>query len=350
MPPKKMRAMMFLEPQKLELQEIPVPETGPGEILVKVRAATTCGTDVKSYLRGYHLLSPPCPFGHEFSGDVAGVGPDVKNFRPGMRIVAHNSAPCCHCFFCKHGQHNLCENLLFNFGTYAEYIKVPAPIVSLNTFQIPDRLTYAEASIMEPLVSVVHGQRLLNIQPGEHVALIGAGGPIGLMHLQMAERSGAAQIIAVDLSDTRLGVARNLGANVTINPRSEEPVKAIKDLTGGRGVDVAIECAGSLQAWQTAVDSVRKGGRVEWFGGLKGDKPIELDTRWIHYGELTLHGTFHGTPLDVHRAFELISSGVIDVKSLISDELPLERVEEALKMVIEGEVIKIAINPELADA
>jgi len=343
-----MRAVVFLGPGELELREIPIPQPGPDEALVRIRAATTCGTDVKTYRRGHHLMVPPTPFGHEFAGEIVAVGEQVERFKPGMHVVPHNSAPCQTCYYCKHGQENLCENLLFNFGAFAEYAIIPGPILRLNTFEIPDHVSYPEASLLEPLVSVMHGQRVIDIQPGEHVAIIGAGGPIGLMHLQMARLSGAAQVIAVDLSDERLKVAASLGASTTINPGQADPVEAIHDLTDGRGVDVAIESAGVQEAWLTAVRAVRKGGRVLWFGGLKGGTPIELDTHWIHYGELTLHGTFHGTPLDVHKSFELIKHGVINTRALISGEAPLEGVEDALKQMMAGQVVKMAIIPDMA--
>jgi L-iditol 2-dehydrogenase len=344
----KMRAVMFLGPGNLELREIPIPQPGPDEILVKIRAATTCGTDVKTYRRGHPKITPPIRFGHEGAGDVVAVGSEVEKFKRGMRVVPHNTAPCGACYYCKHGQENLCDDLVYNFGTYAEYIIVPGPIVRLNAFEIPDHLSYAQAAIMEPLVSVVHGQRVLQIQPGERVAIIGAGGPIGLMHLQMSLRSGASQVIAVDLSDERLAVAEKLGATATVNPKREDPVEVIRELTEGRGADVVIESAGAEEAWLTAFNSVRKGGRVQWFGGLKSGTCISLDCHWIHYGELTLYGVYHGTPLDVHRAFELIASGVIDTQALITGELPLEQVEDGLKMVMEGKAIKMAINPELS--
>ena len=341
-----MQAVMFLGPGELELRELPIPEPGPGEVLVRVRAATTCGTDAKTYRRGHHLIVPPSLFGHEFAGDVVAIGEGVEQFKHGMRVVPHNSAPCQTCYYCKHGQESLCEHLLFNFGAFAEYAIIPGAIVRLNTFEIPEHLSYREASLLEPLVSVMHGQRVIQIQPGEHVAIIGAGGPIGLMHLQMARLSGAAQVIAVDLSEARLKVARQLGASATLNPLEVEPVEAIRELTSGRGVDVAIESAGAKEAWQTAVQSVRKGGRVLWFGGLKGGTQIELDTHWIHYGELTLHGSFHGTPIDVHKSFEMIKHGVIDCKTLISSQAPLSGVETALQQMIAGEVVKVAIIPD----
>lgn len=344
----KTRVMMFLGPGHLELREVPIPQPGPDEILVKVRAATTCGTDVKTYRRGHPKVSPPIRFGHECAGDVVEVGAEVEKLKPGMRVVPHNTAPCGTCYYCKHGQGNLCDDLVYNFGTYAEYITIPGRIVRLNTFEIPDHLSYAQAAIMEPLASVVHGQRVLQIQPGERVAIIGAGGPIGLMHLQMSLRSGASQVIAVDLSDERLIMPERLGATIVVNASNEDPIEAIRDLTEGRGADVVIESAGAEEAWCTAVSCARKGGRVQWFGGLKAGTCIELDTHDVHYGELTLYGVYHCTPLDVHRAFELIASGVIDTQPLISGELPLEQVEDALKMVMEGKAIKMAINPELS--
>lgn len=341
-----MRAMIYYGPGDLRLEEVAVPEPADDEILVKVRATTTCGTDLKAYKRPYRLLDPPCGFGHEFSGDVAKVGKNVNYFEPGMRVTAHNSAPCNRCFYCKQGQHNLCENMFFNYGAYREYHIVPAPVAALNTFQIPDHVSYNHAPLIEPLMCVVHGHRVLDIQHGERVAVIGAG-PIGLMHLQLARLAGAVQVIVADLTDNRLRIAEELGATHTVNASRKDTAAVVRDLTGGRGVDVAIEAAGAVEAWHSAIQSVRKGGRVEFFGGLKEKTSVEFDTSWIHYGELTLHGTFHGTPLDVQRAFELIAAGTVDTGPLVSDEMPLEQAVEALKRMDRGEVIKIALRPDL---
>ena len=271
---KKMRAVMFLEPGHLELQEVDVPQPGPDEILVRIRTALTCGTNVKTYRRGHPKIKPPALFGHEWAGDVVEVGSEVKKFKPGMRVVAHNSAPCGVCYYCKHGQHSMCDDLLFFSGGFAEYVVIPGRIARLNTFEIPEHISYAQAAILEPFACVVHGQDVIQIQPGESVAIIGAGGPIGLMHLQMALQRGASQVIAVDLKDSRLAVAEELGATRIVNPEREDPVKVIKELTGGRGADVTIESAGAREAWLTAINSVRKGGRVLWFGGLKGGTTI----------------------------------------------------------------------------
>ena len=347
---KNMRGMVYLGPGQLELREVAVPEIGPDDILLKMRAATTCGTDVKTYKRGYALVPPPSLLGHELSGDVVAAGKNVKKFKEGDRVVPHNSAPCGKCYYCKHGQHSMCDTLYFNWGAYAEYMRIPGSIVEWNAFIIPPHLSYAQAAIMEPFSTVVQGQRIINIQPGETVAIFGCGGPIGLMHLQMALHHGATRIIAVDLKDQRLEVARSLGATDLVNPARQDPVQVVKELTDGRGADVTIEAAGAKETWLNAINSARKGGRVLWFGGLPGGTMIELDTTLVHYSQLSLHGVFHSTPLDVLNAFRMISSGVLNTKALISGELPLERVEDALKMMINGECIKMAINPELSPA
>lgn len=342
-----MNAVVYQAPNTLEYCQVPVPQVGAGEILVKVKAALTCGTDLKTYKRGHHLMPPPTLFGHEFSGDVVEVGEGVKNFRPGMRVVAHNSAPCGECYWCKHNQHSMCPDAIYNYGAYAEYIKVPAPIVRLNTYEVPDHIPYARAAIMEPLSTVVHGQSQLDIQPGERVAILGAGGPIGLMHLQLAKLRGASQVIAVDMKEFRLQVARELGATHTINLNDTDPIEAIRELTGGVGVDAVIESAGSAETWVNALKVVRKGGRVLWFGGLPKDVQVTLDSYAIHYGELTMYGVFHCTPVDVYHAHQLIMSETINTEKLVSRQMSLAQVEDALKLMAEGKVIKVAILPEM---
>jgi L-iditol 2-dehydrogenase len=340
-----MRAVVYLGPGVLELRAVPVPEVGPDDILVRVRVALTCGTDVKTYRRGHPKIPPPTLFGHEFAGDVVAVGAEVQGFEPGIRVVAGNSAPCNTCFYCKHGQHNLCDNLVINLGAFAEYIQVPGPIVRQNTYRIPDALPYRHAALMEPLACVLHGQDLVQIQPGEAVIIVGAGGPIGLMHLQLALRQGAAQMIAVDIKDERLAVAERLGATRVVNSEREDPVAVARELTDGRGADVAIESAGAKAAWLTAVAAVRKGGRVLWFGGLPSGTHVEIDTVRVHYDELTLIGPYHLTPRDCFRALQLIEAGVIDADALITHECPLERLEDALRMMMAGQCVKTAILP-----
>ncbi len=340
-----MRAFVFLSPGKIELQHIPIPLPRPGEILVKVRAATTCGTDVKTYRRGHPKFPPPFTFGHEFGGDVVEVGQGVTDFIPGMRVTANVFAECGVCFYCRHGQGNLCENLEYNFGAFAEYMIIPASIVRLNTFIIPEHISYAQAAVVEPLVTVVHGQRQIAVQPGETVAILGAGGAVGLMHMQMAMQAGAARILAIGHSHFRLEVARRLGATRVVNAHTEDALSVVHAMTGGYGADVVIECAGSKEAWQSAVAMVRRGGRVLWFGGLPEGTQVELDAVRLHYGEITLYNNHGGTAGDARNAFQLITSGALDVAPLLSEVMPLEELELALNKMIAGEVIKVVIDP-----
>lgn len=307
--PADMRSVVYLGPEQIELRRVMVPAPQAGELLVKVLAALTCGTDVKTYRRGHPKFPPPFAFGHEFGGDVVEVGKGVRGFRPSMRVTANVFAECDKCYYCRMGQGNLCENLVYNFGAFSEYLVIPESIVRLNTFEIPAHISYAQAAIVEPLVTVVHGQHLIGIRPGESVALIGAGGPIGLLHLQLARRAGAAQVIAVDQSDRRLAVARSLGATGVINAREQDTVEAVRALNGGHGPDVVIECAGTKPTWEAAVEAVRKGGRVLWFGGLPGGTKVKVDAARVHYGEIALLNIHGGTAADAREAFGLSSPG-----------------------------------------
>ncbi|HEU4745398.1 MAG TPA: zinc-binding dehydrogenase [Anaerolineales bacterium] len=342
-----MRATVYLGPEQIELRRVPIPEPQAGELLVKVRAATTCGTDVKTYRRGHPKFPPPFIFGHEFAGDVVKVGVGVKKFREGMRVTANVFAECGECFYCKRGQGNLCVNLVYNFGAFAEYMVIPASIVRRATFEIPPHISYANAALLEPLVTVVHGWHKLAVRPGETVAILGAGGPISLMFIQLLERAGAGDVIAVGHSTRRLEVARTLGATHLLNAREQDTVRAVRELTHSFGADVVIECAGTKSTWETSVEVVRRGGRVLWFGGLPGGVKVEVDAAHVHYGEIDLLNMHGGTTEDACEAFDLIASGKINPAPLLNGELPLEQVETALKKMIAGEVVKVVINPDL---
>jgi L-iditol 2-dehydrogenase len=340
-----MKAVVYLGPGELSYEEVNVPEIGPGDLLVRTRAALTCGTDVKTYRRGHHLMEPPILFGHEFAGDLAQVGEAVTGFAEGMRVVAANSAPCGACFFCQRGKHNLCEDILFNWGAFAEYVRVPARIAQANVHEIPAELDYEEAALLEPLACVVLGNEAADVSPGDTVVIAGGGGPIGLMHLQLAKHQGAEQVVVIDLKDSRLGLAQQLGATHVINPGREDPVSAVRDLTQGRGADVTIETAGLPDVWEMSLELARKGGTVVLFGGCPAGSRISVDTDRVHYDELTIRGVFHHTPKTVARALELLSSGAVDAKRLISGRVPLRETEAALKRVLSGEAVKMAILP-----
>jgi L-iditol 2-dehydrogenase len=343
-----MRAAVSLGPEQIELRTVPIPEPGAGELLVKVRAATTCGTDVKTYRRGHPRFPPPFIFGHEFAGDVVKAGAGVEKFRAGMRVTANVFAECGECFYCKRGQGNLCANLIYNFGAFAEYMISPSSIVHRTTFEVPAHVPYAHAALLEPLVTVVHGWHKLAVQPGEIVAILGAGGPISLMFIQLLRRLGAEEVIAAGHSARRLDAARQLGATHVFNARERDTVATVKELTRGFGADVVIECAGTKATWETSVEVVRRGGRVLWFGGLPGGTRVEIDAARVHYGEIDLLNMHGGTTQDASEAFDLITSGEIDPAPLLTGELSLEQVETALKRMIAGEVVKMVINPDSA--
>ncbi|NHJ14340.1 MAG: hypothetical protein EAX95_11725 [Candidatus Thorarchaeota archaeon] len=343
-----MKAAVYHNIGDVRYEETDIPAIGDGELLVKIGTALTCGTDVKTYKRGHPVLlqSLPTLFGHEYAGVVEEVGGRVKGFEKGMRVVATNSAPCGTCFFCKRGSPNLCPQLKSSLvnGAFAEYIRVPAPVVKWNTHQIPDRLPFREAALTEPLACVVHGIEEANIRLGDTVTIIGAG-PIGQMLIMLAKKSGASKIIVSDLAELRRTMAKRAGADVVIDPASEDPVERVKGETSGYGADVVIEAVGLPTTWEQAVDMTRDAGMTVLFGGAASGTKFELDTVRFHYGQLTIKGVFHLTPRHVEQALKLIIAGDVDPDILISHEMPLERVTDALEMMGAGKTMKVAINP-----
>ena len=344
-----LRAALFYGPGDVRVEDRPIPEPGAEEVVVRVRTATTCGTDVKAFVRGYPNLIPPTPFGHECAGDIVAVGNAVQQGRPdlteGARVVCANSAPCHHCYYCRAGQESLCENLVLLWGAFAEYIRIPARITRDNTYVLPEGLAYRDACLTEPLACVVHGVEMSNIRLGDTVAINGTG-PIGLMFVKLAALKGA-RVLVTDLSEDRLVVARRLGAAYTLVVRpGTDVVAAIREQTeDGRGVDVAVEAVGQPSVWEASVRMVRKGGLVNLFGGPKPGTTFNLDTNLVHYAMITLKGIYHHTPSYVRIALELIARNQISSDDFVSRELPLEEIATALRMHRDQQVIKAAILP-----
>ncbi|CUH94939.1 hypothetical protein P22_1008 [Propionispora sp. 2/2-37] len=339
-----MKAAMYYGPQTVKVEEVPMPVAGPGELIIKNRVALTCGTDVKTYVRGYPLFRPPYGFGHEAAGIVAQVGENVSGFKVGDRVVAHNSAPCNVCFYCKQGQHSMCENITFNQGAFAEYGKIPAAIVKQNVFHIPENMEFVDAAMVEPFSCAVYGVEQIGIAAGDTVVVNGAG-PIGLMFIRLAYFHGA-KVIAADLSDERLEIAKKLGAAVTINPQGcgSDPVAAVRKVTEyKRGVDVAIEAVGLTDLWEQTIRMARKGGRILLFGGTKAGTSVSIDANLLHYSQLTIKGVFHTTPKHVQIAFDLIKHGVIASRDFVNKRYRLNEIEEAILSHKSGKVIKNCI-------
>lgn len=345
---RKMKAAVFYEPGDVRYEEADVPEIGPGELLIRIGSALTCGTDVKTFKRGHPVLlkHTPALFGHEYAGTIEEVGKGVEGFEVGMRVVATNSAPCGKCFFCKRGKPNLCAQLKSTFvnGAFAEYIRVPQSIVEWNTHQIPDSLSFQHAALTEPLACVVHGIEEADIQLGDTVTVIGAG-PIGQMLIMLAKKAGASTVIASDLAELRREMAKKSGADIVIDPSSEDSIERVKEETSGYGADVVIEAVGLPITWEQAVDMTRDAGTTVLFGGAASGTTFQLDTVRFHYGQLTIKGVFHLAPRHVEQALKIIISGDVIPENLISHEMPLEKVVEALTMMGKGETMKVAIIP-----
>ncbi len=347
--PDTMRAALFYRPGDVRYEEMAVPLPGPGEILVKIGAALTCGTDLKCYRRGHPVLLKdfPSPFGHEFAGTVAAVGEGVTAFVPGDRVVSANSAPCYDCFYCRKGKPNLCEHLDLLNGAYADYLRIPARIVAHNTYKVSEHVSFEAAAFTEPLAVSLRGMELSGVGFGDRVAVIGLG-PIGQLLVRTAKLKGA-HVTALARNPLKLKTAKTFGgADVTVSLRESPGTGEIREAytPEGRGFDVVIEAVGLPETWEKSIDLVRRGGVVNLFGGCQSGTRITVDTRRVHYDEITLISLFHHTPEFFARALALISTGAIDPAGLVSDVMPMSRVAEALEQVEAGRAIKIALRPE----
>jgi L-iditol 2-dehydrogenase len=337
--------MVFHGPGDLRAEELPVPVPGPGEVVLKIDAALTCGTDVKTLRRGHPVMIPKIPtvFGHELAGTVAAVGAGVS-LREGDRVVAANSAPCGACPPCRAGRPNLCEDLLFVNGAYGEFIALPPRLVSENVVPLAASLPAARAAFAEPLACALLAIERARVEAGHTVVVLGHG-PLGCL-LGMLAMSRGARVVMVGKAGWRfdrlkhLGFARWLDATAAGNV-----VEEIRGLTAGRGADVVVEATGRPEVWEQAVDAVGRGGSVVFFGGCAPGTSIRLDTRRAHYEELALLGAFHHTPGTIRRAVEALESGALVPDSLITHRMRLDEVGRALDLMARGEALKVLIEP-----
>jgi L-iditol 2-dehydrogenase len=344
------RAAVLQEPGVLRVVETRVPDIGPGEVLVRVEKALTCGTDVKMYLRGHPLARLPMVIGHEFVGRVVEVGEGVSGFRKNDRVVAANTAPCGACHNCLRGRPNLCERLnehIIGFtepGAYAEYLRVPARIVSKNMYKVPGDLDPVEAAFLEPLSCVMHALERARPGPGESVAVVG-GGPMGLLLTLALSRTGATHIILVDKHRERLEMGLDFGATHTVLGSGRDAVHEVLRLTGGRGADLVFEAVGRVEAWIDAFGMSCDGGRVILFGGCPAGTTVSLDTYDLHYREKQVLGCFHHTPHSVREAWHAICTGTLRLGRLVTHRYSLGEVEDAIKAMSERRAMKTVITP-----
>ena len=345
----------LMGPERLELREVPVPEPGVGELLLRVGAATTCGTDLKVFQRGGHprMLKAPTPFGHEMAGTITAVGLDAGRWRPGDRVVVANSAPCGVCEWCSRGRENLCANLQYLNGAFSEYLLIPRRFAEVSTYPLPASLPFEIAALAEPLACVLHGLEISGLERASEIVIYG-GGPIGLLFLDVLANSpadfpagGEHHIVLADPNPWRLEGGRALGADATVQVSRDggEAARLCRRSQTGDGFDVAIEATGSPAAWQDALASVRPGGLVQLFGGCPPGTTVPLDTHRLHYSEITVKSAYHHRPATFQRALDLLASGKLHPEALLSAERPLSELEAALRSMRRREALKVVIRP-----
>jgi L-iditol 2-dehydrogenase len=336
-------AALLYGQEDFRLEQVPEPTPAAGEVVIQVEAATTCGTDLKVWRRGGHakMLTPPTLFGHEGAGRIVAVGAGVTKWQIGDRVVANNSAPCMKCFFCQRREYSLCPNLTWNNGTFAEYMKIPAPIVQHNLLQIPDQVPSVLAAMTEPLACVLHGISRSQVKPHDRVVVLGDGA-IGLMFV--AVLSEYTEVILWGGNDKRLEIGKKLGAARTFNYHQvTDMTNTVRELTEGWGADVVIEATGIPSVWEKAIACARPGATVNLFGGCPKDTTITVNTEQLHYSEITIKGVFHNTPDYVKSALSLIASGTISFDLMISEQRPLQDLEQVFMDMKARKVIKVAM-------
>ncbi len=340
------RQAVLVEPRRLELRDFTPPRPADGELLIEVRCALSCGTDLKAFRRGHPLWKLPTPFGHEFSGVVVEAGAGVTAFKAGDEVMAAPTAPCGICFYCQHGQENLCALAIDKMvlGAYADMLLIPAHVVARNTFIKPRELPFEEAALLEPLSCVIHAQEMARPQQSETVLIIG-GGAFGLLHMLALKTSGVREVVVLGRGAERLKWAAEMGADAVIDARSDDAIAAVARLNSGFGPDLAIECTGQVEGWQDALARVRRGGRVVFFGGCPAGTTLSVDTRRMHYDNLTLMAPFHFRPRDVRRAYEMLAARSGGFGAIVNARRSLDDLTEVFAMLERGDVLKCAVIP-----
>jgi L-iditol 2-dehydrogenase len=347
--PSKMTAAVLYGSEDLRVEKIDVPAVAADEALLRVRLALTDGTDLKVWQRGYHakMIQPPAVFGHEVVGEIAALGKRVDaRWRIGLRVIAANSAPCLRCYHCRRGQENLCEDLLFNNGAYAEFMRIPGRIVMENMLEVPHSVDDGSAALVEPLACVLRGIHEMEVRIGDTAVVIGCG-PIGLKFVRMLSRRGV-RVIALARREAPLAIARRLGAVAVINVSNvADVVSAVKNLTEDRrGADSVVEAAGNPATWKQSLEMVRRGGVVNFFSGLPSGTYVEIEPAAIHYSEIKIISTFHHTPRFIREALEAIRRGDILAPDFVTEEIRLDELPQAFeRMKSRSGEIKLAVRP-----
>ena len=348
-----MKVARFYEPGDIRLEDMPEPTPGAGEVKLRVRACSTCGTDVKIFRFGHHHIVPPRVIGHEIAGEIVELGANVDTqWAVGDRVQVIAAIPCGQCDYCRRGWRTICpnqESMGYHYdGGFAEYMVVPAKVLAVDGLnRIPAGLSYVEASIAEPLACVLNGQEIARVGKDDDTVVVVGAGPIGCLHVRLAKARGAHRVVLVELNPERLRMsAERVHPDVAICSADVDAVDEVRKLTNGNGADVIITAAASGKAQEDALQMAARRGRISFFGGLPKDNPvIQLDSNLVHYRELTIVGVNGSSPAHNRQALELIASGAVPVADLVTHRMPLSDVPRAIQTVANGEAIKVTIEP-----
>ena len=337
---------MYYNNHDVRLEEMPTPQIGPGELLVRVEACGICGSDVMEWYRRDRV---PLVLGHEIGAQIVAVGDGVERYKEGDRVSAAHHVPCNTCHYCLNGHHTVCDTLRrtnFDPGGFAEYLRLPAINVDRGVFLLPNEISYEEATFIEPLACILRGQRLAHMQPGQSVLVIGSG-IAGLLHVQLARALGAGRVIATDINDYRLKAARQFGADAAIHAKEDLP-KYLYQLNQGRLADLVIVCTGATSAITQALQSVERGGTILFFAPTDSGTTIPISINELFFrNDITLTTSYAGSPADYQTALELIRSGTIPVRQMITHRLGLAETGLGFQLVAKAQdSIKVIIEPQ----
>ena len=345
-----MKVARLYAPGDLRVEDLPVPDAGPGDLVIRVRTCSTCGTDAKIFRFGHHHISLPRVLGHEVAGEVTEVGSGVGDWSEGDRVQIIAAIPCGVCHYCRKGQHTVCEDLEsigYQYdGGFAEFMQVPAKVLAVDGVnRVPEHVPFEEASLTEPLACVLNGQELAQVGEGDAVVILGAG-PIGCLHVRLARARGAKTVVLIDVNQGRLDLAARAEPDVSIDSTKDDPIDAVRKMTEGRGADVVITATGVGQAQEQALEMTAPRGRISLFGGLpKDNSTIRFDSNLVHYGEISVFGAYGSAPRHNREALSLIADGKVRVDDLITHRMPLANVHRAIETVISGDGLKVVIEP-----
>jgi L-iditol 2-dehydrogenase len=338
-----MKAAVYYSLDDIRIEDKPEPSVGDDEILVEMKACGVCGSDLMEW---YLRSRAPLVLGHEPAGIIVKAGKSIKNFKVGDRVFAHHHVADLTCYYCKHGDYTLCPQFAQTHlepGGFAEFFKVPTPNLQLDTLKLPHRVSFEEATLIEPVGCCIRAQNKAGIQKGDNVAVVGAG-PSGIIHALLAKMAGASQVLVTDLVDYRLEKAKRLGADMAINLQKENVQNAVKQATEGRGADIAIVTAPNAKAVEDSIQLVRKGGKLLLFAPTQPDQYARLSPHRLFFSEITVVPSYSVSHRETRQALELISSGKLKAKELITHRFPLSQTHEAFQTAAKSkECLKVVV-------